>query len=410
MAPLLASSSVAGFMGAFSTSSLDSLLVDLNETVSPDSVHPHVIEKLVPNGEVTLLAGHGGSGKSFLALLLCVLVALGMLFGTLQTTRTKVLFFSAEDDKAEMLRRLSRICKNLGIDQESLNGWLFLIDVSETEPTLKRFDNRGESESLLLPGYLSAFVAAHDIGLTVIDNASDTFDGNEIVRAQVRAFIRGLRTQLARPDRAVILLAHVSKVSAHNSRTGMKTDEDYSGSTAWHNSVRSRLSLDTDGDGIITLKHLKANKGVRSEPIRLEWLNGAPNLVGSDEYSGSSIAAALRKATEKKQDEADKASIIEIIKEFDARGERVPTSSQGAYTTYGKLNGEPGFPLRATKKQFPLLMRDLEREGRVFRETKQTPNRKYVECFTCLKKIVDIAPNEYANQSNGEDLAPGVDV
>lgn len=373
---------------------LDSCVVDLDEVVSPDAIHPHVVQQLIPQGEVTLLAGHGAAGKSYIALLICIMVALGRTFDTLETGRTRVLFLSAEDDRAELQRRVAKICRALGVNQMELKGQLVLMDVSEVDPTLYSVSAKGEMTPTVLLDSVANYVQKHDIGLTVIDNASDVFNGNEILRAQVRAFIRTLRARLARPNRAVMLLAHVSKAAAHNKRSsGAATDEDYSGSTAWHNSVRSRLSLDTDDKGISTLKHLKANKGPKADPIRLEWHNGAPTVAGTYECPGAALADSLRKSAEKQQDEADKNLIVKIIWDFDRRGERLTTSMQGSVTVYKALSSVPEFPKTMNSERLNRLVRELERDGRIFRTKKYTEGRKWKDSFTCSREVVESAPN-----------------
>ena len=374
---------------------LEECVVSLDETVDPDSSHPHVIEKLVPEGEVTLLAGHGAAGKSYIALLMCILAALGRPFGKLATKRARVLFFSAEDDKAELLRRVARICRHLEVNQSELKGWLFLMDVSEVDPTLFRgAETDPEDQPTKMLKNLATFVQTHDIGMTVIDNASDVFDGNEIVRPEVRAFIRALRGRLARPHRAVILLAHVSKAAAHNRKTALSsTDEDYSGSTAWHNSVRSRLSLDSDDKGGTTVKHLKANKGPKAEPVNLEWHDGAPTVSGTYEAPGAGLIASLRKNAEAVRDESDKAVILTIIAGFDWRKEDVPTAMQGPYSIFRVLKDDPSFPASLTSDRLNRLVRELERDAKLSRVTRQTKHRKPGKYFTCAPDAVHGAPN-----------------
>jgi RecA-family ATPase len=52
----------------------------------------------------------------------------------------------------------------------------------------------------------------------LVDNASDAYGGDEIQRRQVRAFIRAL-VDIARLNNcAVMLLAHVDKVTSHNKK------------------------------------------------------------------------------------------------------------------------------------------------------------------------------------------------
>lgn len=373
---------------------LGSSLVDLSDLGELEQQHPHVVEKIIPQGEVTLLSGHGGGGKSFASLVLLIHVALGRPFCGLQTSRTRVVFFSAEDDGAEIKRRVNRVCRLLAINRQELVGWLHVMDVSEMDPTLFTVDKSGRGMDTQLLEELGRYVSRHDIGLTVIDNASDVFDGDEVNRKQVRAFIRAVRKHVARPRRAVLLLSHVSKASVVNRRAGVSSSEDYSGSTAWHNSVRSRLSLNASKDGgCVHIEHLKANKGPRADPILLEWREGAP--VPRGECVGASLAEILQRDAAREQDEAFKKIIVEIIEDFDRRGERVPQSMRGINTVFKALSGSisPRYPDGLAADRLNRLVRELEQEGRVFRTHIYTPNRKWVECFTCSKVLVASALN-----------------
>lgn len=64
---------------------LEHCMVALDATENPFAALAHVVAQLVPTNEVTLLAGHGGAGKSYVALLIAVLVALDRPFGALPT-------------------------------------------------------------------------------------------------------------------------------------------------------------------------------------------------------------------------------------------------------------------------------------------------------------------------------------
>jgi hypothetical protein len=78
-------------------------------------------------------------------------------------------------------------------------------------------------------------------------------------------------------------LAHVDKFAARNGSAG----QSYSGSTAWHNSARSRLAL-TEKNGTVELAQEKLNIGARAEPLSLMWTRDAV-LVPKDE-SGETIS------------------------------------------------------------------------------------------------------------------------
>src|SRR5690606_40940583 len=77
---------------------------------------------------------------------------------------------------------------------------------------------------------------SRDWSSDVCSSDLDLFGGDEINRNQVRRFIGMLRALAIAFDTAVVLLSHPSV-------QGMQTGTGTSGSTAWNNSVRSRLYL-----------------------------------------------------------------------------------------------------------------------------------------------------------------------
>jgi hypothetical protein len=366
---------------------------------------PHYVAMWIPHNEVTLFAGHGGCGKSNGALSISVHVALGLPFGNLATTQAKVLFFSGEDGAEVLKMRLAKICRALKIDPAVLDGKLILLDASDIDPALhreQRITVNGRQQIITvtpLLDALSALVKKLDVGLVVVDNASDAYDDDEIKRARVRAFIRALRSRIARPGRAVLLLAHINKESA---KVNSKSDsESYSGSTAWHNSVRSRLSLIPAGNDAMTIEHAKANLGPKADPVRLEWHNGVPLVAGTFVGSGADVTGII-KAAEKTADDADKAALITLVEDFDKRGERVTTSSQGSATVFKLLRGESAFPKGTGPDRLMRLLRELETEGRIYRRTVKTPDRKFREVFTCVP-TPETAPIQDAEATQTDD-------
>jgi hypothetical protein len=368
------------------TPGLEQHLVSFSSLDDAFAPLPHVVDMWIPCDEVTLLAGHGGGGKSYVALMIAVHVALGLEFCELTTTQTNVLFFSGEDGTRVLRQRLAKICRAMKIHPAQLDGKLFLLDASDIDPALFRetkYFHAGKTfsqfETVLL-GELATLVQTLGAGLVVVDNASDAFDDDEIKRARVRAFIRALRTRLARPGRAVLLLAHINKLSASAGSKGGA--EDYSGSTGWHNSVRSRLSLTPDETGLIIV-HAKANLGTKAEPVRLEWNDGVPMPAGSSVDVGKEAVRAILLATEKARDGADKDALVAIIQDFDGRGELITTAAQGPFTAFGLLKKLPTFPKNVDSHRLMVLLRELESSGRVFRREVRTPSRKWKEVFTC---------------------------
>jgi len=136
-APLPAGASLVPLAPALQVPVVPFVEVDLSDLARAES-EPQLwwCESYMPAGHVTLLGGHGGAGKSTLALMLAVCIALGWPFMGLQTRRGRVLFFSAEDQGSMVRRRLRKICRETGADPIALAQSLHVLDATEAAPVL----------------------------------------------------------------------------------------------------------------------------------------------------------------------------------------------------------------------------------------------------------------------------------
>jgi hypothetical protein len=104
--------------------------IDFAELAERDPEPPaFIIDDWLPIGHATLIAGHGGVGKSGIALYLAVCIALGLPFFGLTVTRRRTMYLSCEDREGVLHWRLSRICAHLGVNIIDLKGWLDVIDL-----------------------------------------------------------------------------------------------------------------------------------------------------------------------------------------------------------------------------------------------------------------------------------------
>lgn len=254
-------------------------------------------EGYVPRGVVTLLTGDGGIGKTLLAQQLATSVALSapLMRGSLgQVQGGKVVALLAEDEEHEIVRRQKAILDSQFAKMTDVAGKLHIIPPSEDlDHVFATYDRNGDARTTEVWERFCLKCAEVRPDLIVVDNIAEVYGGDEIVRLQVRQFIAGL-TMLARQhDAAVVLIGHPS-------RQGMRDGSGYSGSTAWHNSVRSRLYLTWDDDsGERVLRREKSNYGAvdgQGEGVEMFWIAGTlqPRAVAEARGLVVSEAEAIR--------------------------------------------------------------------------------------------------------------------
>jgi hypothetical protein len=146
-----------------------------------------------------------------------------------------------------------------------------LIPMAGLDAVLAEPDRKGNFAATAIYPKLVSQAKALRPKLIVIDPSADVFGGDEINRAQVRKFVSMLRALAMDIDCAVLLLSHPSL-------TGMNSGTGTSGSTAWNNSVRSRLYLEITSPDTRVLKVVKANHGRVGETIAMRWNDGVYEL------------------------------------------------------------------------------------------------------------------------------------
>ncbi|AZV21597.1 AAA family ATPase [Mesorhizobium sp. M7A.F.Ce.TU.012.03.2.1] len=247
------------------------------------------LDGLIPRRQVTILNGDGGVGKSLLALQIASASAMGCETIGLRPMAGRVMYLGAEDEADEFHRRLAAITyeHQRGLSDMAdfrlipMAGRDALLAVPDKASVMQPTDNMVRLVERLVdyrPGFL------------VLDTSADLFGGDEIKRNHVRQFIGLLRKPAIDLDMAVLLLSHPSVA-------GMQSGTGSSGSTAWNNSVRSRLYLTTAaGDGadpdVRILTTMKANYGKKGGEIRMRWQEGAFVL---DDGKPSPVAGILNK-------------------------------------------------------------------------------------------------------------------
>lgn len=337
----------------------------MTATLSPP---PFVIGPYVPRGVVTLLGGHGGIGKSMLGLILCAHVAAGRPWANVDVQAGKAVCLSFEDD-AEIVRyRLRQVIESYELPAAEVLANLRIFDGTQVEAELMReVSSHGVSDLIETPTLAEAEAAVQGADLIIIDNASDVYGGAENVRAQVRKFVRRLAKIAKANGAGLVLLAHIDKAAAKHGAQG----NSYSGSTAWHNSARSRMALLALEDGSIELHQEKLNLGKKADPLLLEHDDRGVLVTRT---TGASRQAAIDG-----QATRDAGDVLYALKKAVEAGLSVSTSTSGPAQAVHALEQVPELPasLRSKdgRKRVNAALIRLQRDGLIHRESYRKADR-----------------------------------
>ena len=181
-------------------------------------------------GHVTLLVGSGGIGKTLLAQQIGSCLALGIPFIEEVPSQCRCLMWACEDDHDELWRRQIAIARWCKAGLEEFHEHLTIVP-------RHGFDNALVSTNfgglLFSPLITQLSEQAKDIAadVVILDNVAQLYGGNENDRHAVTAFLNALSGALQ--GKAILLLAHPSRASG----------SEFSGSSAWENTARTRLYL-----------------------------------------------------------------------------------------------------------------------------------------------------------------------
>jgi RecA-family ATPase len=252
----------------------------LSELVGEPPAQKWLVRDFIPHRCVTLLYGDGGTGKSLAALQLCFAAATGTSWLGMPCDPGRSLFITAEDEMDELHRRAAAIMRGTGFFPSDCDG-LHLASLNGQDAVLAAPNPKtGLMEPTALFRRVRATIERIRPGVVVLDTLADIFGGDEIKRVQARQFIQLLQGLASRADwdLSVIVLGHPSVA-------GMNSGAGSSGSTAWSNSVRSRLYLErryatynakpieVDAD-VRVLSGKKTNRARAGFEMLLRWSEG----------------------------------------------------------------------------------------------------------------------------------------
>ncbi|ABK99737.1 AAA family ATPase [Pelobacter propionicus] len=367
-------------------------LVELSK--KPPTPPRHIIDGWLPEGYATLLSAHGGTGKSTIALHQAVCIALGHDFFGLPVERRKVKYLSCEDRGDVLHWRLARTCTYLGVSIADLDGWLGLLDLVGHDTILFQSANGDETHITAAYRHLAARIRREGYQVVYVDGISDTYNGNENARAEVKAFVNCLLATIPL-DGAVVLIGHVAKLTAFTKTS----TEGYSGSTSWHNSVRARWYLypetkfgeeAAEKTGELLLELQKSNLGPTSGAMRFRWDDSTGMFVGHTERSEGPMDRNFREQEEREG----------ILAAFMTCPDgHIPAASSGPRTAFHVLSVQPNFPSslragKAEKKRFWRHMEELRAMGFIEESTITRSDRHKMRVLVPTDKACGHAGND----------------
>jgi hypothetical protein len=346
-----------------------------------------IIDDWLPEGYATLFTGHGGMGKSTIALLLSVCIAAGIPFFGLHVERRRVLYLSCEDREQVLHWRLSRICRYLGIDLASLRGWLDIVDLVGHPCVLWQRDPHTGASITAAFGALQARMQAQETQVLFGDGVSDLFGGSENTRSEVKAFVNALLGMIP-IDGALILNGHVDKTTANNGAVS----QGYSGSTQWHNAARARWYLYAEQEldeenakqrtGSLVLELQKSNHGIMDQRFVFAWDDEARLFLPTE-------APAVRSsADEASLGRVERVGILRALMACDDLSPpvSVPAALMGQRTAYTVLCVRPELPAslkqgRNGKNRFKRRLEEVRQAGLVYEIDIARQDRHKTRCL-----------------------------
>jgi hypothetical protein len=242
-------------------------------------LRPFIIDRWIPEGCLASLYGSGGTGKSFLAMMMAMCVAAGRDWLGFPCQQASVLMILCEDDEDEIRRRRNKIARSMAISEQEIDGRLWLTSRFGLPNHMMEFPGGVATRTSLFDRTVAE--AKRTVSrFVILDNAAQMFGGNENDRSQVTAFLNACAGIGMAVGGATLLLGHPPKMAG----------VEFSGSTAWDAVTRSRMLFKRieadDENGLAGGPERYSLELVKSNYARRFGVSLEENGQGVVEYAG----------------------------------------------------------------------------------------------------------------------------
>jgi hypothetical protein len=319
-------------------------------------------------GHTTLLVGAGGIGKTLLGQQIGSCLAIGRDFVDTVPAALKVLMWACEDDHDELWRRQIAIAKWLNVGLETFAENLVIVPRHGMDNALAATDF---GRPILTPALDELAQQAGDLraDVVILDNAAQVYGAGENDRHAVTMFLNALPGRM--PGRAIMLFAHPAR----------STGSEFSGSSAWENTARTRLYLgtrlpdekpDTDEPPDETVRYLARRKANYSNRDWRKFTYTEGVLIPEAIEPSGGIVSEIRERNSER-------TVLDGLRKLSDLGLH-PTDSSNTGRYLPKLIGEYKLAEGNSAKELAEAMRRLILSGKLVRgEVGRSARRQPIE-------------------------------
>ncbi len=242
---------------------------------------PWMLDGLLIEGGLNLVAGEFASGKTFCVLDLAIGAASGGMAWGRKVKPSTVLYFGADNSRSNLVRRVRALAEGRGIDppHETLTFDLSPLDLSTSAGM----------------AVIREAIAEHQADLVIVDAVIRYLGAlDENAAADIGRLMAGFRDMANATGATIVLIHHLRKLSGQLTKT--KIADRIRGSGDFLGAVDSAVVLSTKGEGsslVRNMIHVKCREAEESDPLSFEIHEGdAGGLLLSFGMGDAAIAAA----------------------------------------------------------------------------------------------------------------------
>ena len=239
-----------------------------------------IVRGYVPHEATGLLVGTGGTGKSYMILIMAAAIASGKIIPPFEPPQpARVLLLNVEDPADDLARRLHYVGQEYefsGDERELLRKNLIILPGrGQVGPLMRRDNAAGCPVGTDDAAWLRQQIEQHDPALVILDTKSRLYGLDENSNDDGSQWIGLLETMLVdHPQTTFLIVAHTAKHSAqsgdqHSNRGASSVTDNTRFSLVLCEPQDSDMRLldGSDGDEFIKLIHAKASNAKKCEPV-----------------------------------------------------------------------------------------------------------------------------------------------